>query len=211
MNTVYGIVCDELGHARNGRRAWATPAAEVRSSQDPIPVDRDHDHRWVGEVIQMERAHGNLVAVAHVADDVATVPVRVGEELRHVQAPMFWSATRIGGGEAGILITSLALTAFPARVAATPVTFRAGDIALAAYRASDRTERELLRRAADAHRTRRAGDPVYVRDVDRERELDRRTRGMHPAEVMQLLEDQHYDRRPPGKLEYRPATILRVS
>jgi hypothetical protein len=63
-NTVFGILCDELGHAADelleqgpsrpelGLRAWATPAAEVRTVQAPrIPIDFNHDGRPIGELI----------------------------------------------------------------------------------------------------------------------------------------------------------------
>jgi HK97 family phage prohead protease len=167
--TVYGILADELGHARRPelRKAWATPAAEVRSVQAPrIPVDRDHDHRWCGELIHLERAGGNLWAVAEVDDSVTSeVHVRVGSELRSAEVPMYWSATRRGGDDYGIELLSVALTPTPARVAARPVTFREGRAHLAAGRTSDPFERALLKRAAEAQLTRH-GRPIVVHGGD---------------------------------------------
>jgi hypothetical protein len=64
MKTVYGILADKDGLAWDTTlvqgqnrpelrtRAWATPAEEVRRVQAPrIPIDQDHDHRWIGELV----------------------------------------------------------------------------------------------------------------------------------------------------------------
>jgi hypothetical protein len=44
VKVAYGILCDELGHARDGGRAWATPSLEVRATQPGfIGVDQRLD------------------------------------------------------------------------------------------------------------------------------------------------------------------------
>lgn len=177
MRTVYGIVCDELGHASKEileqsptrpevRKAyWATASGDVlRVQNEKIPVDRDHDHRWVGEVIYLERRNGSLWAVAHVDDHVTpAVNVRVGERSVAVEHDLYWSPERRGGSEYGIALDALSLTASPARINPQPLTFRDGDAHIAAWKSTDSFERALLKRAAEAHR-RRHGGPLVVHD-----------------------------------------------
>jgi hypothetical protein len=93
MRTIYGVVCDQFGVAHKKtlvqgalgpefrHDVWTTPAAAIRGTQpSTIMVDRDHDHQPVGEVIHLERRHGNLWAVAQVRDDLTpAVRVKVGE------------------------------------------------------------------------------------------------------------------------------------
>ena len=170
MRTVYGVVTDALGHAsattlQQGERrpelrmnAWATPSSEVRSVQNPeIRIDRDHDHRWVGEIIYLERRDGNLWAVGHIDDRVrAEVHVKVGDDLVTLDHDLYWSPERIGGADDGILFTSIALTASPARIAPKPVKILEGALD---HRDAPRRwnhtlgwhERELLERAANTY------------------------------------------------------------
>ena len=67
VGTVYGPFVDELGHASAAGRFWASPASSYLREQDPhLRVDRDHDHRWVGEVTFLCRHSRRLWAVAEV-------------------------------------------------------------------------------------------------------------------------------------------------
>jgi len=166
VNTCWGLVCDELGHARSGGRAWATPSLEVRSVQATrIGVDQHHDHREIGQVIHLERGRGGLWAVAEIDDTVkASVSVRVAGELVDVPHDLFWSPERRGAGElGGIVFDWLSVTPWPARVAPRPLVFREGDAHLAASRSTDPFERDLLKRASEAKLTRH-GHPIVVHD-----------------------------------------------
>jgi hypothetical protein len=69
VRTVYGVLADEIGHALAGTRAWSSPAHAYLREQNPvIRVDRDHDHRWVGEIRYLARNGGRLWAVGEVSD-----------------------------------------------------------------------------------------------------------------------------------------------
>lgn len=188
--TVYGVALDQLGHARDGTRFWATPSSMLRSVQDEtIPVDVDHG-RQCGEVIFIRRARdGRVWLVAEVNDDVSPqVRVRVGTETRSVPTPFYWSVSRIGGPDHGFVLGPVALTSHPARVNARPVEFRAGDAHMAAYQSHDRFERELLERAHE-YDLRRHGAPLVVVDDD-------------PA-LLEAAPFQHASRQQSAPIEYR--------
>jgi HK97 family phage prohead protease len=166
--TVYGVALDKIGIASSAGRYWSTPSALLRSVQNPvIPVDIEHG-QVCGQVIYLERRHGQVWVVGHVSDDVSPhVPVRVGTELRHVETDFYWSVSRIGAPEHGYVLDSVALTASPARVSARPVTFLDGNAAMAASKSTDWHERDLLKRAYD-YDLRRHGDPMIVCGDDSE-------------------------------------------
>jgi HK97 family phage prohead protease len=183
-STVFGIVSDPLGAAskevvEQGPRGpqlrtavWATPAADVRTVQGRIPIDRNLDGVEIGELVYLERRHGRLWAVGQIDAEVdPAVRVRVGQQTVRLAHDLYWSATRTSGPDwRDIEISSIALTAFPCRVAARPLTILPG--ALDHRRAPDRwqldsVQRELLTRAAAAHLDRRAGghhSPLVVHD-----------------------------------------------
>jgi hypothetical protein len=216
--TVYGVLADPLGLASDSileqgpdrpelrHRAWATPAAEVRNVQDPIRIDRDHDHRWIGELIHLERsARGDLWAVGHLDEAVIqAVNVWVGEELVAVDSDLYWSASRWSTPDfCDVIIGSVSLTAFPARNHAQPVTILDGALS---YRGAerrwrlDRFDRELLERAADTHVGRERGAPLVVYDPGGEAEGY-----LHPAEVLERNEEIAWQGdRPPGPLRHGP-------
>jgi phage head maturation protease len=223
-NTVFGILCDELGHAADelleqgpsrpelGLRAWATPAAEVRTVQAPrIPIDFNHDGRPIGELIYLERSAGNLWAVAHVDQRIRpAVSVEVGGIATAVSTPFYFSASRIGTPDfRDVLIDSVALTELSARVAAQPVTFLSGMLDHRgaadrhAWALKDGFTRDLLTRAAHAHLDRRRGDPICVNDPQPEH----RARQSAAAPIL----DPDEDARPAGTMRYRSATQLGVS
>jgi hypothetical protein len=81
----------------------------------------------------------------------------------------------------------VALTPFPARVAARPVVFLCGSAAEAAYTSSKTFEHKLLERAAEARLRRRRGDPLVVHDAELD---DRSLDGLSPAERHILLAEQ---------------------
>jgi len=178
---------------------------------DVIPIDRDHDHRWIGEIVYLERDKGgNLWAVGHVRDDVLPiVHVGVGSETVAVETDLYWSASRIGTEEyEDIVIDSVALTASPARSAAQPVKFLPGALDHRHVAGKERwglqgREHDLLTRAACDHLDRRAGAPLYVRSAPGCDDLLDLNHRSHPAEIAQALEEQQWERgRPPGKLKH---------
>ena len=128
MKTVHGVLADEFGHASAGGRHWASPAADYLREQAPeILIDRDHSHRWVGEIVFLARHAGSLWGVGEVSDEVAeAVNVRVGARTVAVPTPLYWSATPRGGGDDGLVLDSVSLTASPARVFPRPVAFLQG-------------------------------------------------------------------------------------
>jgi hypothetical protein len=163
MRTVYGIALDGIGHASSGGKHWATPANKLCTVQDAhIAVDVEHGAEC-GRVIYLEKRGGNIWAVAEVADEVTPeVRVRLSPvEVRSVPTEFYWSVSRIGDDHLGYALTGLALTWSPARVGARPVTFRDGNAARAASKASDPFERELLHRASE-YDLRRHGGPLMV-------------------------------------------------
>jgi hypothetical protein len=222
MKTVLAPVLDELGQAhkrwhlenRNGawetrNRTWATPATEVRRVQAArIPVDLDHNHRPVGEVVHLERvASGALFAVAHVDE-------RVDPE-----RPTYWSAASTSDPDGGdVEIEWLSLTFSPAALGLSPLKILDGKIdhraVVERWSWRDqltRNERELITRAAHSHLDRGRGEPLVVHDG----ELDRSRDGLDPREKYVALAEQadaitHGVGGPPGKLRYRPGRILNV-
>lgn len=64
----------------------------MRSVQaDTIPIDQNHDHRWCGEVIYLERSRdGSLWAVGHIADDIRpSLDVRVADKTVSVEHDLY--------------------------------------------------------------------------------------------------------------------------
>ena len=173
MRTVYGRLAGRLGHSTAAGRFWARPAGDYLPTQNAeIPIDRDHDSRAVGSVAFLARSGGSIWAVGEVDDAVTeSVRVRVDSRVGEVASPLYWSATTIGGGEDGVLLTSVALTAPPARVCAPAVSFLPGSLdhgrAAERWRSRlDRAEFAPLDRAAHARAERRRGDPITIAELD---------------------------------------------
>jgi hypothetical protein len=186
--TIFGPVLDELGHGLQRiltqgperpevrTRSWALPASQVRDVQGArIRVDRDHDGDWCGEVLHLERRRGSgLMAVASVSDDVVpAVYVRVGEERKAVEVPLYFSASWSATPDyRDVTIESLALTCSPAQVGLRPLTFLRGGLD---YPGAERrwqldgAARELLGRAAYSARERHSGAPIVIYDEEGER------------------------------------------
>lgn len=208
MNVVYGPITDDLGLASDGVNAWATPANAVRRTQDRIRIDRNHDHRWVGEVVHLELRHGSLWAVGLVEDHVSpTVRVAVGDEVVPVEADYFWSPAswRNEDGE-DILFHSLSLTPSPARIAAKPVAFLDGGFDQRGGLPLNHPDRDLIYRAAETKLRQRHGQGLVVHELTRPK-VERVRHGVW------IVDDElHVDPgRPAGELRMRPARILSVS
>jgi hypothetical protein len=219
--TVYGILADKLGHASSEvleqgadrpelrRRAWSTPGDAVVAVDEHLPIDLDHNGIEVGEVTYLERRDGSIWCVGQISDTVqAAVDVVVGDQVVSVDHDLYWSPTRVGDPDShGLGITSVSLTASPARVNPQPVTILPGELS---YRGAEQRwnlraggyELELLERAAAAHgyRRRHRGPLVISEHVD-PRLYERAT----PAEIADVLEEQAM-RRPVGPLRYSTPT-----
>lgn len=201
MNTVVGVVFDELGHGMRRRFSadaadfwnpirrdtWATPASEVRSLQSTrIPVNVEHRaSRTVGEAIYLERSQRGLVAVAHVDDSLDPY----GE--------LYWSAETVHNrhGDADVELTALGIVESTAQIGLRPLRVLHGalDYRGAAERWTlEPSERALLERATVAHLQRRAGEPLLVVDAAAQRSDE-------PVDVPQR-----------GQVEIRSATTTRV-
>jgi hypothetical protein len=143
----------------------------MREQNPVIRVDRDHDHRWVGEVVFLARHGGRLLAVGEVDGVAEALNVRVGGQTVAVPTPLYWSATRIiGSPDDGLLLDSVSLTASPASVHPRPVTFLEGSLdhraAAQRWRSKlDRVEFTLLERAANARADRRRGDAILIDEL----------------------------------------------
>lgn len=235
MITLSGVAGQENGASvQYGASGQLRSAASYRAlsrvlPEDGVPVDLDHEPgNIVGEVVHAElAAHGRLEIVA-VAD--ADWLLRVADD-----RPVYFS------GEFGVLgddgddhgrarihdaayLRRVALTFTPARVGATVVRLRAGDVRSTLDRSrwpmSYATADPILARAAARRPGERATRITEQRalddlvDIGSGAMLDKRTgelagvvnrtRATPPA----LARDD--DRRPPGPIEYRPARIIRV-
>ena len=173
VRTVYGRPRRRVRPRSRRAGAWRGRRAPTCASKTPrFGSISDHEHRWVGE-IATSREKGAIAGGGEVSDGVTeAVNVRVGNRTVAVSTPLYWSASRIGGAEDGLVIDSVSLTASPARVYPSPVTLprRRLDHREAAERWRSRLDRDeyaLLERAANARAERSGG-----RRPDR----DRRTR-----------------------------------
>jgi len=207
-HTVVGILCDEIGAAYDPMqrtRLWTTPAGEIRREQaDWIPVDREHDHQWVGQVVHLERHAGRLWCVVEV-DAEPFVSVRVGDEIVRVSAPHYWSAERVSTpDDRDVILRSMALTTSPARIAAQPLLWFDGGL-------DDRGSWLLDKRRLDGHlgglvtraaETRHRSGPLIVHD---DQPLHPGARADRPlASGLMLRDDQ------PGGLWHRMAERVDV-
>jgi hypothetical protein len=219
VNTAFGVLADELGHAASEvltqgpyrpelrRRAWASPALQYRSVQDAvIPVDLNHDGWPVGQLVYLERARGRLWAVAHLQEHVTpAVQVRVAGETVSVEHPLYWSASRFEDEEDGsLLLESVALTPRTARVMAQPVKIVHGTLDYPGVTARwqlEPSDAGLLERAVQARRERPDG-ALIVHDAD-EAFRYRHLEGRLPTdpEVQMALAEQDYQR-PDGPIRH---------
>jgi hypothetical protein len=201
MQTVYGVLASgdglayktELEQGALRLRGWSSPALRYRHVQDAeIPVDLEHDHRQVGRVVHLERdRYDRIHCVAHVSDDVSPVTrVQVGDEIVGMETDLFWSASRLEDDQTGeLVLDSVALTASPARLSATPVTFLPGqcDWSGAWKRWQLRGYgKELLERACAVHPNRPKDAPIYIAGNDPDDWFERGN----------MLDDEQWERRP---------------
>jgi hypothetical protein len=185
VRTVWGILADQTGLVASDGRFWSSPAASYRSVQDPeLPVTRDHGP-VVGRVAYLERS-GSLWCVAVVDDSVAAeTNVRVGVELRSVETPLYWSASRYTDPAGGLLLTEAALTSAPARNAARAVRIEDGDLGSRGSWTLDWHERKLLDAAYEYDLTRH-GRPIVIQGDalgGRHAVAAERTRAAAPVEI----------------------------
>jgi hypothetical protein len=183
----------------------------------------DHSHVWCGSILFLARHAGCLWAVGQVDDSVSeSVCVRVGSQTVEVPTKLYWSASRIGSPDDGLLLTSVSLTPSPASVDPRPVSFLEGrlDHRQAANRwrsRLDRVELALLERAANARADRKRGDPIVITELDGPPQVTKLGRGGgwidRNGERLPAFHSRHadpYDVRPPGPLRMRPCQIVRV-
>jgi hypothetical protein len=233
--TAFGLVTDQDGLVWNPelrKRAWATPAAAVASVQNErIPIDVEHSHVAVGELVDLQRTKAGLWGIGHVRARALSpfVRVRVAGETRDIPVELYWSAERIGSEQDGILLTGLSVTSSPATTAPRPLTILPGKLdhrgCTRRWSGLSQFERELLERAAADHLARRRDEPLYVHEEERVPVLERSHRGLfHEGELVgttlpRQREDDYDDfdywaslGRPPGRIRWRPAgRILSVS
>jgi hypothetical protein len=223
VKTVYGRLADELGHSSARGRFSASPAGDYLREQNPvIPIDRDHNHRWVGEILFLARHAGSLWAVGEVDNSVTeVVNVRLGGRTVAVPTPLYFSASRIGGGDDGLALDSVALTASPASIAPRPVAFLQGGLdhrqAADRWRSRlDRVEHDLLTRAAHARADRQRGAAIVISEMDKPK-LTRLGRSDfwidesgEPVGRMRRQAVLPDEGRPPGVLRIRPCRIVSV-
>lgn len=168
MNTIAGIVADELGVAfdpATPRLAWRSPCSGFRSVQArEIPVDFEHDGRPVGQVVHLERTRSSLWAVAEV-DARPVIDVRVADELIETPVELYLSAQRVGADD-DLVLLGLGLTRSPARIGAraTPPHWYPGELSnRSSWQFPNEFQRKLITRAAEAKRGRH-GRPIVVHD-----------------------------------------------
>lgn len=182
-----------------GRRAWTTPAAEVRSIQAAkIYVDLDHDPKaTIGEIIHLER-NEQTGALWGVAELDGIDPAPDARAFFSIQARHFRDGS-------DVRIESVAIVEKSAQTGLRPISFvrdagrldYRGKAATRWSRTLGRFDLELLERATCARLERRNSDPIRVQVSGREWNL----RSQHPAEIAQALEDGRWEPdRPPGKL-----------
>jgi hypothetical protein len=110
---------------------------------------------------------------------------------------LYGSADRLTDPDDGrLLLRSVALTVSPARISARPVRIFDGSIdyrrePLGHWPLADH-ERQMLRCACEAHRSRCAGDPIYIRDLDGEREHERAIRRNDALQALRLGEERRW-------------------
>jgi hypothetical protein len=185
--TIFGICADRLGHHHD--RLNVSPAANyLRHQPSRIPVDLEHRTAPLGEVVYLERANGNLHAVAVVNFDV--------DEL-DAYGDCWWSAAthahRTYGIDRHLQLDSLAITKTPASIGLAPLRWLPGDV-------RDGTSRwapipELIARAAQPaiERRHRLSAPVLIHDVER-----RTTPAQGPALCPPIIVRDDTMRRPWG-------------
>lgn len=228
MRTVFGLVADELGlgsrqtivQGSDGPQlrtaAWSTSSLAVRSLQPPtILVDVGHSGRAVGRVVYLQRSHGQLLAVAEIADHVqAAVAVQVGDEVRTVATDVYFSAEADSDLDYhDIELRGLSLVAQPAQIGLRPLQFRDGPVAVAAASARDQDERELLTRASEYAYGRARTEGIRVVDLDEPQEVYGRSLSRETWGYIGANDLGYADRRPPGPIRHSAPVrggILRV-
>jgi HK97 family phage prohead protease len=137
-------------------RIWRHDPPEAYAAEQPARIPVLIDHRAgqeVGEVLHLERRHGQLYAVAEVDLDYEDVQ---GMDLR-------WSSGTVGTTRP-LRIRELSLTAEPASVGLPPVKFCPEPTLTRAI--AHPGNRPLLQGAIEARKRRTSGDPLWIYDHD---------------------------------------------
>jgi hypothetical protein len=203
--TAWGQLADRTGHALAGGRAWSSPSSAYSLVQDAqIAITRDHAPPILGKVAYLERTRSALWAVGEIDDSLSAVTrVGLGDRVVDVATDLFWSAAHIEDEDAGLLLTGVGVTAYPARSAPEPIRLEQGELhRRGSWSGLSTFEYGLLERAEQAQRKRRGGESIVIHDVERQKLLER----AHPAELAQLAEDTAWSGsgRPPGPLRHSP-------
>ena len=164
--TLYGKVLDRTASAMSPGSCHAYDLSTLERALDgPVPVDFDHSHEPIGEVIYAETSEAGLLAVA-VVDDV--------DELVDVPdvyfSGEFYCIANRGANWVGHhpRLLSLGLTLAPAALGLTPVKMVQGDVRRSIDRycwpMSWKTSHPLLERSVEVCERRHRGDPLYIAD-----------------------------------------------
>lgn len=167
------------------RRVFRHDSASAYAAQQPgrIPVLLDHDAKLeIGEVVHLERRHGQLYAVALLD----------GQYEEFQGRSLCWSSSTTSH-KPPFTIKELSLTAAPASVGLPEVAFRSGDLSAAVAFPGNR---ELLQRAIAARKRRAKGDPLWIHDDevpdfgDRDADvlMERSATALHISTSMRLIE-----------------------
>jgi hypothetical protein len=186
--------------------SWSCSGLELRSQHGRhMPLNVGHDpSQIIGEVLALHRTHEGAVWAVASAD----------EWIAEVDEPLYFSAECTANRSWGdIAVAAVALTTAPAMLAMRPVEVMRGRIDNGYDREGWRLE-GVRREAVDAalahlqHRRRDRRAPLIVSG---EAFVEGRALSdLEGAELLQVLEDQDWDRRALGRLEWRPGTILNV-
>lgn len=165
-HTVVGRIASADGLAADFSRrrgAWASPAADYRTAQPQrIPVDRDHNHQWVGRIVHLERGPGGIVAVAELDISEPALIVRVADQDVALRDPTYFSAEYDSDPDGrDIELISVAVVHRTACLSATPLHWFEGDLGHRSGWPTDTFHRPLLNRAAETSYTRHGG-PIVI-------------------------------------------------
>lgn len=200
MMTLIGELLTAGGEAqtRSRRRvkSWSAPGTDARTATPTLMVDWCHDGIELGRIRALRRTEAGAVWALAELD----------LQLDPRSQPLYFSAL-VEHWPGDVLIHSAALTPKPAAIGIRPVVALPGGLDSRGTWVLDGLHAELAAQAVE-HRHRPVRGPLPIRDAALERLL---TRDTTAAERMAALEDQDWRGRPPGRYEYRPSRILRVS
>jgi hypothetical protein len=205
------------------QRSWASPASALRKVQPSrIPLDIEHDHQAeVGQVVALYRSGSG---------DCWAVATSEADRLADYDQPLYFSAQFRPRFDAdNLVLEAVAVTEQSATVAKRPVEMFRGSLERSWERSRwnlGGLSLRLVEHAARGLRERSSGNALLVYDELAAGEVPLRVRGgfivggdfvavdarVPPAAVNRHPADDlpPEDERPPGKLRWRPSTILAV-